>query len=111
VTVNLSAYGFSSATGTTSSGSSSTGGTLNIGVMAHYTGDNAVHGTIGPAGCLSGARVNAARGVLGARLACKPFDAGGDPADADPAANQMVNSANPVMMLVRGMRRQRRPRS
>jgi ABC-type branched-subunit amino acid transport system substrate-binding protein len=54
-------------------------------VLAPYTGDNAVQGAISSAGCLSGiAPVNATGGVLGARLACKPFDTRGDPADAVP---------------------------
>src|SRR3984893_13584555 len=87
-------------TGTTGSGSSSSGSTLNIGVMAPYTGDNAVQGAISSAGCLAGiAPVNAAGGVFGAKLACKPFDTKGDPADAVPAANQMLSSANPVMVI------------
>jgi ABC-type branched-subunit amino acid transport system substrate-binding protein len=69
-------------------------------VLAPYTGDNAVQGAISSAGCLAGvAPVNAAGGVLGARLACKPFDTRGDPADAVPAANQMMSSANPVMVI------------
>jgi ABC-type branched-subunit amino acid transport system substrate-binding protein len=52
------------------------------------------------AGCLAGiAPVNAAGGVLGAKLACKPFDTKGDPADAVPAANQMMSSASPVMVI------------
>jgi ABC-type branched-subunit amino acid transport system substrate-binding protein len=73
---------------------------VNIGVLAPYTGDSAVQGAISSAGCLAGiAPVNAAGGVLGARLACKPFDTKGDPADAVPAANQMLSSANPVMVI------------
>src|SRR3984893_8623872 len=84
----------------TGSGSSSSGSTLNIGVVGPYTGDNAVQGAISSAGCLAGiAPVNAAGGVLGARLACKPFDTKGDPADSVPAANQMMSSANPVMVI------------
>src|SRR5258708_2041536 len=98
LTVSLAACG--GPTGTTGSGSSSSGGTLNIGVLAPYTGDNAVRGAISSAGCLAGtAPVNAAGGVLGAKLACKPFDTRGDPADAVPAANQMLSSANPVMVI------------
>jgi ABC-type branched-subunit amino acid transport system substrate-binding protein len=87
-------------TATTGSGSSSSGGTLNIGVIFPFTGDNAIQGAVGMAGCLSGiAPVNAAGGVLGAKLACKQFDTKGDPADAVPAANQMMASANPVMVI------------
>jgi ABC-type branched-subunit amino acid transport system substrate-binding protein len=51
------------------------------------------------AGCLAGiAQVNDA-GVLGHKFACKPFDTKGDPADAVPAANQMMASASPVMVI------------
>src|SRR5947208_272659 len=86
----------SSPTGT----SSSSGGTLNIGVIYPYTGANADQGAVGMAGCLAGiAQVNAGGGVLGSKLACRPFDTKGDPADAVPAANQMMSSANPVMVI------------
>src|ERR1700736_256459 len=97
VTVTLAACGGSAATG---SGSSGSGGTMNIGVIYPFTGDNAVQGAVGMAGCLAGvAPINTARGVLGAKLACKGFDTKGDPADAVPAANQMMSSANPVMVI------------
>src|SRR5205823_13051652 len=53
------------------SGSSSSGQTLNIGVIYPYTGANADQGAVGMAGCLAGiARVNAAGGAMGAKLAC-----------------------------------------
>jgi branched-chain amino acid transport system substrate-binding protein len=95
VTVALAACG-----GSATTGSSGSGGTLNIGVIYPYTGDNSNQGQVGTAGCLTGiAPINAAGGVLGARLACKPFDTKGDPADAVPAANQMMSSANPVMVI------------
>jgi ABC-type branched-subunit amino acid transport system substrate-binding protein len=95
VTVAVAACG-----GSATTGSSGSGGTLNIGVIYPYTGDNAVQGAVGTAGCLTGiAPINAAGGVLGAKLACKGFDTKGDPADAVPAANQMMSSANPVMVI------------
>jgi ABC-type branched-subunit amino acid transport system substrate-binding protein len=73
---------------------------MNIGVIYPFTGANADQGAVGMAGCLTGiAPVNAAGGVLGKKFACKPFDTKGDPADAVPAANQMMASANPVMVL------------
>jgi branched-chain amino acid transport system substrate-binding protein len=69
-------------------------------VIYPFTGANADQGAVGMAGCLSGiAQVNQAGGVLGHKLACKPFDTKGDPADAVPAANQMMASASPVMVL------------
>lgn len=91
--------GSGSAGGSTTSASSS-GGALNIGVIYPFTGANADQGAVGMAGCLSGiAQVNEAGGVLGHQLACKPFDTKGDPADAVPAANQMMASASPVMVI------------
>jgi branched-chain amino acid transport system substrate-binding protein len=82
------------------SGGSSSAGTLNIGVIYPFTGANADQGAVGMAGCLSGiAQVNAAGGVLGQKFACKPFDTKGDPADSVPAANQMMASASPVMVI------------
>src|SRR6266702_4630110 len=88
--------------GSSSSGSSSSGGhsALSIGVIYPFTGPNADEGPIGMAGCLSGAdEVNAAGGVLGHKFVCKPFDTKGDPADAATAANQMMASASPVMVI------------
>jgi branched-chain amino acid transport system substrate-binding protein len=73
---------------------------MNIGVIYPYTGANADQGAIGMAGCLTGAsEVNAAGGVLGKKFVCKPFDTKGDPADATTAANQMMASASPVMVI------------
>lgn len=88
--------------GSSSSGSSGSGGSavMNIGVIYPFTGANADEGGIGMAGCLSGAgEVNAAGGVLGKKFVCKPFDTKGDPADATSAANQMMASASPVMVI------------
>ena len=80
--------------------SAASGGTLNIGVIYPFTGANASQGAVGLAGCLVGvAPVNAAGGVLGKKFVCKSFDTKGDPADAVPAANQMLASANPVMVI------------
>src|SRR2546427_1579339 len=97
-TLTFAACGNSSTSGNSSS--SHAGQTLNIGVIYPFTGDNASQGGVGMAGCLAGiGPVNAAGGVLGAKLTCKPFDTKGDPADAVPAANQMMSSANPVMVI------------
>ena len=88
--------GSSSGSGSGSGGSS----TMNIGVIYPFTGANADEGAIGMAGCLTGvAEVNAAGGVLGKKFVCKPYDTKGDPADATTAANQMMASANPVMVI------------
>jgi len=87
------------------SSSKGTGGsapaTMNIGVIYPFTGANADQGAIGMAGCLAGvAEVNAAGGVLGGKFTCKPSDTKGDPADAVSAANQLMASAQPVMVIV-----------
>jgi branched-chain amino acid transport system substrate-binding protein len=88
--------------GCASSGSSGSGGSgsLTVGVIYPFTGPNADEGPIGMAGCLSGAdAVNAAGGVLGHKFVCQSFDTKGDPADAATAANQMMASANPVVVI------------
>jgi ABC-type branched-subunit amino acid transport system substrate-binding protein len=98
----LAACGSSSSSsgGSGGSGGSSGAATLNIGVIYPFTGANANQGQVGMAGCLTGiAQVNADGGVLGHKFACKPFDTKGDPADAVPAANQMMASASPVMVI------------
>jgi branched-chain amino acid transport system substrate-binding protein len=97
-TVALAACGSSSSK--SSGGGTSSTGTLNIGVIYPFTGANADQGAVGMAGCLAGiAQVNAAHGALGHTFSCKPFDTKGDPADAVPAANQMMASASPVMVI------------
>ena len=81
-------------------GSGEAGSTLNIGVIYPFTGANADQGTTGMAGCLAGiGPVNEAGGVLGHKFACKPHDTKGDPADAVPAADQMMASDEPVMVI------------
>jgi branched-chain amino acid transport system substrate-binding protein len=95
-----SSGGAAGSTGGSGGSASGGGSTLNIGVIYPFTGANADQGAVGMAGCLSGiAQVNQAGGVLGHKLACKPFDTKGDPADAVPAANQMMASASPVMVI------------
>jgi branched-chain amino acid transport system substrate-binding protein len=97
--LSLAACGSTSSSSGGGSGGGS-GSELNIGVIYPFTGPNADQGEVGMAGCLTGvAQVNAAGGPLGHKLACKPFDTKGDPADAVPAANQMMASASPVMVL------------
>jgi branched-chain amino acid transport system substrate-binding protein len=97
--LSLAACGSSSSSSSSTSGSKSAG-TVTLGVIYPYTGANADQGAVGMAGCLSGiAPVNAAGGAAGSKFQCKPFDTKGDPADAVPAANQMLASANPVMVI------------
>jgi ABC-type branched-subunit amino acid transport system substrate-binding protein len=98
VTITLAACG-----GTPGTATSGSGGALNVGVIFPFSGDNAHQGAQAFAGCLSGiAPINAAGGVLGARLACKQFDTKGDPADAVPAASLMMSTANLVMVIGAG---------
>jgi len=94
------AFAASGCASSSSQNSGSGSGTMNIGVIYPFTGANADQGAIGMAGCLTGAaEVNAAGGVLGRKFVCKPFDTKGDPADATTAANQMMASASPVMVI------------
>jgi ABC-type branched-subunit amino acid transport system substrate-binding protein len=89
--------------GAAGSASSSSGGTLNIGVIYPFSGENAHQGAQALAGCLAAiAPINAAGGVLGARLACNRFDTKGDAADAVNAASQMMSSGNLVMVIGAG---------
>jgi ABC-type branched-subunit amino acid transport system substrate-binding protein len=83
--------------GSSSAGGSGSGGTtMNIGVIYPFTGANADEGGIGMAGCLAGVgEINA----VGKKFVCKAFDTKGDPADATSAANQMMASASPVMVI------------
>jgi ABC-type branched-subunit amino acid transport system substrate-binding protein len=77
------------------------GATLTVATLYAYTGDNADNGSTGSAGCLAGVQVvNAAGGVLGHRLRCQAFDTKSDPADAVPAANQMLASASNLVMVI-----------
>src|SRR5712691_11179666 len=96
----LAACGSSSPATGPAGATTGSGGTMNIGVIYPFTGANADEGGIGMAGCLAGvSEVNAAGGVLGGKLVCKSFDTKGDPADAATAANQMMASASPVMVI------------
>jgi ABC-type branched-subunit amino acid transport system substrate-binding protein len=90
--------GLAACAGSTSDGSGDA--TLTIATLYAYTGANADNGTTGSAGCLTGVQVvNAAGGVLGHKLRCRAFDTKSDPADAVPAANQMLASTNLVMVI------------
>jgi ABC-type branched-subunit amino acid transport system substrate-binding protein len=87
------------------SGSSSSNGSggapLTVATLYAYTGANADNGSVGSAGCLTGIQVvNAAGGVLGHKLRCQAFDTKSDPADAVPAANQMLASTSNLVMVI-----------
>jgi ABC-type branched-subunit amino acid transport system substrate-binding protein len=86
-------------------GSSTTGSTSNsallIGVIAPFTGADAALGPAYFAACLPAARaINNAGGIMGHKVSCQEFDTRGEPADAVPAAQQMVASHSNLMAVV-----------
>jgi hypothetical protein len=86
-------------------GSSTTGSTSNspllIGVIAPFTGADAALGPAYFAACLPAARaINNAGGIMGHKVSCQEFDTRGEPADAVPAARQMVASHSNLMAVV-----------
>ena len=93
----------SSSSSSTSGGSSpSAGSTLTIADVAPFSGADAALGPTYLASCYgSTSAINAAGGVMGAKLTCKSVDTRGDPADAVPAVNQMFAST-PNLALVIG---------
>jgi ABC-type branched-subunit amino acid transport system substrate-binding protein len=93
------------ALGLAACGSASTGSTANspllIGVIAPFTGPDAALGPAYFAACLPAARaINNAGGVMGHKVSCQEFDTRGEPADAVPAAQQMVASHSNLMAVV-----------
>ena len=97
----LAACGTSSPSG----GSPSAGGssTLEVAAFSPFTGPNAPYGYFQYTGCVSAVRViNAAGGVLGHHLTCTIVDNRGEPADAVPAANNMLASSPHLVGIVDG---------
>ncbi len=75
---------------------------LTIGIFHAYSGPNAAYGPEAAAGCYPAVKlINAAGGVLGHTLQCKPYDSKGDPADAVPAANELI-ATTPSLVGVLG---------
>ncbi len=73
-----------------------------VGVIAPFTGADAGLGPAYYAACLPATlAINNNGKVLGNKLSCQQFDTRGEPADAVPAANQMIAS-NPHLMAVVG---------
>jgi len=86
-------------TGTTGSGLGS--GDLLVGVLAPFSGADAGLGPAYYAACLAAApSINNNGGVGGRQVKCQQFDTRGEPADAVPAANQMVASNSNLMAVV-----------
>ena len=87
-------------------GGGSTGGGLGsgdllVGVIAPFTGVDAGLGPAYYAACLAAApSINNNGGVGGRQVKCQQFDTRGEPADAVPAANQMIASNSNLMAVV-----------
>ena len=87
--------------GSTSTGSGVGSGSLLVGVIAPFTGADAGLGPAYYAACLAAAKsIDDNGGVAGRQISCQQFDTRGEPADAVPAANQMVASNSNLMAVV-----------
>jgi len=87
--------------GSSNSGSNTGTGPLLVGVIAPFTGADAGLGPAYYAACLPAAlTINNNGGVLGHKVNCQQFDTRGEPADAVPAARQMVASNSNLMAVV-----------
>ncbi|MFI5283604.1 MAG: ABC transporter substrate-binding protein [Candidatus Dormibacterales bacterium] len=94
--VVLAACGSSSSAG----GGLGTGDLL-VGVVAPFTGADAGLGPAYYAACLAAApSINSNGGVGGRQVKCQQFDTRGEPADAVPAANQMIASNSNLMAVI-----------
>src|SRR6202171_1160749 len=89
--------------GTTSppSGGGLGSGPLLVGVIAPFTGVDASLGPAYYAACLPAAlSINNNGGVGGRNVKCQQFDTRGEPADAVPAANQMIAANSNLMTAI-----------
>lgn len=87
----------SSASGDTKAG----GQTLTIAVFSPFSGANADYGFFEYAGCPPAVNlINAAGGVLGNKLTCEIVDNRGEPADAVPAAQQMLTTNSSLVGVI-----------
>jgi ABC-type branched-subunit amino acid transport system substrate-binding protein len=84
--------------GTTGGGSSGTG-PLTFAVFNPFSGPDASFGPEQLAGCLpAAAAINAAGGIMGhKKVSCKTSDSRGDPADAVPAAEQLIATTSSLV--------------
>jgi ABC-type branched-subunit amino acid transport system substrate-binding protein len=96
--VTVAACGSSSTSG---NGSGLGSGDLLVGVLAPFSGADANLGPAYYAACLAAApEINNAGGVGGRHVTCQKFDTRGEPADAAPAASQMIASNSNLMAVV-----------
>src|SRR5579864_3622236 len=87
--------------GTTSTTGGLGSGNLLVGVIAPFTGADAGLGPAYYAACLAAApEINNNGGVGGRQVQCQQFDTRGEPADAVPAANQMIATNKNVMAVI-----------
>jgi neutral amino acid transport system substrate-binding protein len=87
--------------GTTTTGSGLGSGPLLVGVIAPFTGADAALGPAYYAACLAAVpSINNNGGIGGRQVSCQQFDTRGEPADAVPAANQMIASNSNLMAVV-----------
>ena len=87
--------------GSGSSGGGLGSGDLLVGVLAPFSGADANLGPAYYAACLAAApEINNGGGVGGRQVKCQQFDTRGEPADAAPAANQMIASNSNLMAVV-----------
>jgi ABC-type branched-subunit amino acid transport system substrate-binding protein len=94
-----------SSTGASSNGGSSAGGSspLEIAAFSPFTGPNAPYGYFQYTGCVAAVHaINAAGGVTGHDLTCTIVDNRGEPADAVPAANNMLANSPHLVGIVDG---------
>lgn len=88
-------------TSNSSNGGGLGSGDLLVGVLAPFSGADANLGPAYYAACLAAApEINNNGGVGGRHVTCQKFDTRGEPADAAPAANQMVASNSNLMAVV-----------
>lgn len=91
--------GAPSSTGGTTGGASS----LEVAAFSPFTGPNAPYGYFQYTGCVAAVRsINAAGGVLGHTMSCTIVDNRGEPADAVPAASNMLASSPHLVGIVDG---------
>jgi ABC-type branched-subunit amino acid transport system substrate-binding protein len=94
----------SSATSTSGGGSGSgaaSGATLTVADLAPFSGPDAALGPTYLVSCDGATQaINNAGGVLGHKLSCKGVDTRGDPADAVPAARQMLATTSNLALVI-----------
>lgn len=82
-------------------GSTSGKGKLTFDAFDPFSGPDASFGPEVFAGCPPAAQaINAAGGVLGHKLSCKTTDSRGDPADAVPAARQLIAATSNLVGII-----------